>query len=212
MSLEDIMPELKSAAKKKSKIMKENDNDNEPITTSSKKDKTTKTTKTTKIVKSSIKLKKKNDNDSDSDNENSDAPLDDVAQKYQKKSQLEHIKDLPDTYIGSTIKEIATIWNLEKKVKVDSTEESTETDVTEESNTDNSNSNSNSTSNLHIVNKEFEYVPGLRSIIEEILVNAFDNMNRVNQKNAVEGKRLKKVSYIKVFLNREKGEIAIEND
>ena len=40
--------------------------------------------------------------------------------------------------------------------------------------------------NYILFNKEFEYVPGLRSIIEEILVNAFDNMNRVNQKNAVE--------------------------
>ena len=202
MSLEDIMPELKSAAKNKSKIMKETPDDNESIKPTSKKE------KTTKVVKQSIKLKKKKDSDSDnSDNENDSSPLDDVAQKYQKKSQLEHIKDLPDTYIGSTIKEIATIWNLEKKVDVEV--EATNTESTEDNkNTD----NSNSTSKLHIVNKEFEYVPGLRSIIEEILVNAFDNMNRVNQKNAVEGKRLKKVSYIKVFVNREKGEIAIEND
>ena len=201
MSLEDIMPELKLANKKKSKIMKETQNDNESLTVSSKKDKTT---------KQSIKMKKGKSNDTEnSDDENDSSPLDDVAQKYQKKSQLEHIKDLPDTYIGSTIKEIATIWNLEKKANTTNTvntDESTETEDTK--NTD----NSNSTSKLHIVNKEFEYVPGLRSIIEEILVNAFDNMNRVNQKNAVEGKKLKKVSYIKVFVNREKGEIAIEND
>ena len=181
MSLEDIMPELKLANKKKSKIVNE-------------------TEKLTKPTKQNIKLKKSkgkdtdNDNDNDSDNDNGDSTqLDDVAQKYQKKSQLEHIKDLPDTYIGSTIKEVATIWNLEKIENAENAE-----------NTD--------TSKLHIINKEFEYVPGLRSIIEEILVNAFDNMNRVNQKNAMEGKRLKKVSYIKVNVNREKGEIAIEND
>ena len=94
----------------------------------------------------------------------------------------EHVLTLPDTYIGSTIKETNSIWNL------------------------------NNSEDLHIIQKEFEYVPGLRSIIEEILVNAFDNMNRVNQKNAVENKRLKKVSYIKVNVNREKGEISIEND
>ena len=41
-----------------------------------------------------------------------------LAKKYQKKSQLEHIKDLPDTYIGSTIKETNSIWNL-KKLKED---------------------------------------------------------------------------------------------
>ena len=115
-------------------------------------------------------------------NSDNDGELDDVSKKYQKKSQLEHIKDLPDTYIGSTIKETNSIWNL------------------------------NNSEDLHIIQKEFEYVPGLRSIIEEILVNAFDNMNRVNQKNAVENKRLKKVSYIKVNVNREKGEISIEND
>jgi len=115
-------------------------------------------------------------------NSDNDVELDDVTKKYQKKSQLEHIKDLPDTYIGSTIKETNSIWNL------------------------------NNNEDLHIIQKEFEYVPGLRSIIEEILVNAFDNMNRVNQKNTVENKRLKKVSYIKVNINREKGEISIEND
>ena len=115
-----------------------------------------------------------------SDNETNE--LDDVAKKYQKKSQLEHIKDLPDTYIGSTVKEFNSNWNLKNNEA------------------------------LYITNREFEYVPGLRSIIEEILVNAFDNMNRVNQKNAVENKRLKKVSYIKVNVNREKGEISIEND
>ena len=45
-----------------------------------------------------------------SDNETNE--LDDVAKKYQKKSQLEHIKDLPDTYIGSTVKEFNSSWNL----------------------------------------------------------------------------------------------------
>ena len=128
------------------------------------------------------KKSKKYGIDEDIINSDNDGELDDVSKKYQKKSQLEHIKDLPDTYIGSTIKETNSIWNL------------------------------NNSEDLHIIQKEFEYVPGLRSIIEEILVNAFDNMNRVNQKNAVENKRLKKVSYIKVNVNREKGEISIEND
>ena len=45
-------------------------------------------------------------------NSDNDGELDDVSKKYQKKSQLEHIKDLPDTYIGSTIKETNSIWNL----------------------------------------------------------------------------------------------------
>ena len=196
MSLEDIIPELKTANKKKSKIMKETQDDNESIIPTSKKEKKEKTEKTEKTNKQTIKVKKSktsNINTENSDDDSDSLQLDDVAKKYQKKSQLEHIKDLPDTYIGSTIKENATIWNLENKVNTDNEE-------------------SKDSSKLHIINKEFEYVPGLRSIIEEILVNAFDNMNRVNQKNTMEGKKLKKVSYIKVNVNREKGEISIEND
>ena len=54
------------------------------------------------------------------------------------------------------------------------------------------------------------------SIIEEILVNAFDNMNRINQKNNIEKKieknKLRKVSYIKVWTDRSSGQISIEND
>jgi len=183
MSLEDIMPELSlsktskttkdKTVKEKSKIVNETEK------------------KVSKTIKLKTDKKSKNNsnqdtntNNSDSDGDHGPAELDDVAKKYQKKSQLEHIKDLPDTYIGSTIKENASIWNLD----------------------------GNTSTDLHISNKEIEYVPGLRSIIEEILVNAFDNMNRVNQKNTVEGKKLKKVSYIKVGVIREKGEISIEND
>ena len=97
--------------------------------------------------------------------------LDNLAEKYKKKTQLEHIKDLPDTYIGSIIKETTNVWSFEN--------------------------NSMSINTYRIINKEIEYAPGLRSIIEEILVNAFDNMNRINQKIAIEKKRLKKVSILK---------------
>jgi DNA topoisomerase-2 len=130
--------------------------------------------------------------------------LDNLSEKYKKKTPLEHIKDLPDTYIGSIVIENANVWTLENLKSTDNkanTEQSTEQST---ENVDNP--------KYRIISKEVEYVPGLRSIIEEILVNAFDNMNRVNQKNAVEKKRLRKVSYIKVWTDREKGQITIEND
>ena len=83
MSLEEIMPEIKLANKKsksKSTIIDE--------------------TKKDKSTKQSIKLKKgksKKDHDdggcNDSDSDADTFELDDVAKKYQKKSQLEHIKD-----------------------------------------------------------------------------------------------------------------------
>ena len=140
--------------------------------------------------------------------EEEEVPLDNLAEKYKKKTQLEHIKDLPDTYIGSIIKETTNVWtfdntSLTNAVVLGNTLEPT-------SNVE-SNNNGNAIT-YRIINKEIEYAPGLRSIIEEILVNAFDNMNRVNQKIATEKKRIKKVSYIKVWTNQETGEIAIEND
>jgi DNA topoisomerase-2 len=130
--------------------------------------------------------------------------MDDVGEKYKKKTQLEHIKDLPDTYIGSIVMENTNAWII-----VDNKKNVAEDSAVEGGAVDTSNDN---TGQFKIVNKEIELVPGLRNIIEEILVNAFDNMNRVNQKNAVENKRLKKVTYIKVAINRETGLISIEND
>ena len=188
-SIKSITSKTKTKSKESKIINEEKTITPEKKITKEKKteEKNTEEKKIIKKEKTQLKIKKSKKNKDDDSINNSDdelGELDDVAKKYQKKSQLEHIKDLPDTYIGSTIKEVSSVWNLEN----------------------------NDTTNIHIINKEFEYVPGLRSIIEEILVNAFDNMNRVNQKNAVEGKRLKKVSYIKVAVNRTKGEISIEND
>ena len=69
----------------------------------------------------------------------------------------------------------------------------------------------------NIINKDIEYVPGFRNINEEILINAFDNMNRVNQKNITNTangnkERLKKVSYIKVSVDILSGQLSVEND
>ena len=145
------------------------------------------------------------DADVDDDTITEAANDEELALKWGSKSQLEHIRDLPDTYIGSIEPEKTYIWTLEPL------------DTNASSDDDKQNDNQNtalSESKFRIINKEVEYVPGLRSIIEEILVNAFDNMNRVNQRNAVDGnsKRLKKVTYIKVTTNRETGEISIMND
>jgi len=156
-------------------------------------------------VKATIKTKNKNnaDNDSDNDTDTLDNNLDNVANKYQKKTQLEHIKDLPDTYIGSIVKENSFRFIVDETI-IDTVDN---TDNTELSNQ----------SIIKIINKDIEIVPGLHNIIEEILINAFDNMNRVIQKNTVniangDKKRLKKVTYIKVCVDIEKGEISVEND
>jgi len=138
-----------------------------------------------------------------------DVPLDNLAEKYKKKTQLEHIKDLPDTYIGSIIKETTNVWTFDNPIVTKSDTTDSTDSTTEVESVDKGIENA---TKYRIINKEIEYAPGLRSIIEEILVNAFDNMNRINQKIATEKKRLKKVSYIKVWTNQETGMIAIEND
>jgi len=163
--------------------------------------------------KKDIKLKKSKSSSEDADidetEDNNQQNLDDVAEKYKKKSQLEHIKDLPDTYIGSIVKENALLWVADfQEGEKNEKDESMVKDESMENNTI-----------VKIINKDIEIVPGLRNIVEEILINAFDNKNRVDQKNATatatatsDKKRLKKVTYIKVWVNRDKGEIAIEND
>jgi DNA gyrase/topoisomerase IV subunit B/DNA gyrase/topoisomerase IV subunit A len=200
----------------------------------------------TEITKKIVKNRtKNNDNDNDNDNDkntkNEDdesVQPDDLNLKYQKKSPKEHIKDLPDTYIGSIIKETTNIYTIQERSITIANSITTDNVLDESiSNTyDNSKGVCDSTGDCNstgevecdvdcnstvegeiynkyrIVTKEIEYVPGLRSIIEEILVNAFDNMNRINQKIITEKKKLKKVSYIKVWTNRESGQITIEND
>ena len=140
------------------------------------------------------------------DNDESEPILDNVAEKYKKKTQLEHIKDLPDTYIGSIVKENASMWTIANGGEDNDTEDTKDTKDAK---------NKNLT--VKIINKEIEIVPGLRNIVEEILINSFDNMSRVMQNNAVntangDKKRLKKVTYIKVWVDIKKGQISIEND
>ena len=151
------------------------------------------------------KSKSKSKSISEENEENEKYVLDDVSEKYKKKTQLEHIKDLPDTYIGSIVKETSSQWTADFQKSVSK---------------DNGNDNDNKES-IKIISKDIDIVPGLRNITEEILINAFDNMNRVTQKNASiisnattngDKKRLKKVTHIKVWVDREKGQIAIEND
>ena len=159
-----------------------------------------------KKVKVKANIKSKNNENTDNDTDNEDNTLDNVANKYQKKTQLEHIKDLPDTYIGSIVKENSFRCIVDDTNNNDSTNTSTNTSTSE--------LNLNT---LKIINKDIEIVPGLHNIIEEILINAFDNMNRVVQKNAVNSangdkKRLKKVTYIKVCVDIKKGQISVEND
>ena len=72
----------------------------------------------------------------------------DVSKKYQKKSHLQHIKDRPDTYIGSI-----------RAREVD--------DYVSDASRD-----------FHIVKRHIKYAPGILRIFIEPLSNAIDNVAR----------------------------------
>ncbi len=126
-----------------------------------------------------------------------DEPMNDLATEYAKKTHKEHIMDIPDTYIGSVENEPTVQYIMDDDFE-DDDDEFIKTK-----------------SNPKFTKQEFEYNPGLKSIVEEILINAYDNINRINQKNSklAKGKRkFKNVSYIKGWIDRNIGQIIVEND
>lgn len=78
-----------------------------------------------------------------------------LRKKWQKKTQYEHIRDLPDTYIGSINKDLSEQY-------VAGIHSATAKPV--------------------IHKKKIEYVPGFYKIYDEIIVNANDNRNRIQNK------------------------------
>jgi DNA topoisomerase-2 len=78
-----------------------------------------------------------------------------LRKKWQKKTQYEHIRDLPDTYIGSINKDLCDQY-------VAGIHSQTAKPV--------------------IYKKRIEYVPGFYKIYDEIIVNANDNRNRIQNK------------------------------
>jgi len=118
-----------------------------------------------------------------------------LSSQYEKKTHLDHIKDLPDTYIGSIEPEVHNQWIVNNEFFGDKRDTINEP--------------------IKFVQRDITYAPGLKNIIEEILVNAYDNKNRIEQKisQKVSGyKRLIPVKNIKVNINKTLGIICIEND
>lgn len=121
-----------------------------------------------------------------------------IEEAYQTKTHLQHIMDLPDTYIGSIQREKTFRW-IKGFMK-----------VSDEAGDDND--KAPATMRHCFKYKEIEFQPGLMQIIEEILVNAFDNRSRIIQKKLAGVKGLKAVTYIKVNVDKLSGQIAISND
>ena len=113
-----------------------------------------------------------------------------LANKYQKKTQYQHILDLPDTYIGSIISEPTEQYVLSTVTKT----------VTE--NTAVADSTPTNVNSEMIAKTKIDYVPGLFKIFDEIIVNANDSRNRIEAKIATGEKGLSKMSTLKVDIFR----------
>lgn len=118
-----------------------------------------------------------------------------VKDKYSKKGELEHILELPDTQIGSTEFEDYNFWVPEED----------DDDVT-------------------FNKKDIRFTPGLYKIIDEILVNAYDQTVRLKEiaKKVIENNNpddddLKEsgidfVKNIKIDIDTDEGYISVYND
>lgn len=91
-----------------------------------------------------------------------DIDANELKKKWQKKTPYEHIVDLPDTYIGSIVKERSEQYIVN--------------DVSTE------NEDGEMVPREMIVKKNMDYVPGIFKIFDEIIVNANDNKNRIDHK------------------------------
>lgn len=117
--------------------------------------------------------------------------------KYQRKTLKNHIETLPDTYIGSVEGEYTEQYIYDKTVDFIKKEEVVAKDDIRE----------------RFIKKDFHYNPGLKNITEEIIINAYDNKNRVEQRNKdLKRKKLKLVTYIKIDIDRKEGLISVENN
>lgn len=111
---------------------------------------------------------------------------DDLKQKYQKKTQYEHIIDRPDTYIGSIKPETDKqyVLSMNNNVLVDES------------------GNSSVDSRNVIIEKEIKNIQGIFKIYDEIMVNAIDNKNRTDIKIANGEKKLKPMTKIEVDIKK----------
>ena len=94
-----------------------------------------------------------------------------IEERYQKKTQLEHILLRPDTYIGSTERVTQRMIVLGSGSHSDSDSDSV-SDPSPDSNS------APAPAPARLVEREVTFTPGLYKIFDEILVNAADNKQR----------------------------------
>lgn len=112
-----------------------------------------------------------------------------LAQKYQRKTDKQHVIDNPGMYIGSVELVNTNIWVFKngKTEKEDN----------------------NDTKNDRIEQQTITYIPALYKLFDEVIVNARDHVIRMIQSNHPDKKL---VTSIDITINKETGMITITND
>ena len=115
-----------------------------------------------------------------------------LNKKYQKKTDIEHILDVPDTYIG--------------KIDIDEKQGFILKDKTENSIGDES--------NIKMVYKTFSWIPGMFKCFDEGIVNARDHIIRMQQlrKQNKGKKNIIQVKNVDITVDPETGVITMKND
>jgi DNA topoisomerase II len=129
-----------------------------------------------------------------------------ITETYQKKTQLEHIKTLPETYIGSIEKNDALVWTIQHAPSISpqatsSTSASTSTETIS--------MEKEYTMSLETV----QFCPGFYKLFDEILVNASDHYQRIRVRKEQEpSTTLVPVTKISVDIDPSTGWIHVLND
>ena len=108
-----------------------------------------------------------------------------LANKYQQKTDKQHILDNPDTYIGSVEEVDSNVWII--------------------------NDSSSNVNDNKIVEKNIKYIPGLFKLFDEGIVNCRDHVVRMNQAIANGVANSLPVSYIDISI-KDDGTIIMIND
>jgi len=112
-----------------------------------------------------------------------------LAQKYQRKTDKQHVLDNPGMYIGSTEQTDAHLW-----VFSSSTSPSKQSEEVEGS---------------KIISKKITYIPALYKLFDEIIVNARDHVVRMIHLDSPDKKL---VTSIEVVIDAATGAISVTND
>jgi DNA topoisomerase-2 len=137
------------------------------------------------IYNRELKMSKTPNTNINNNNNNSNQAL---ADKYQQKTDKQHILDNPDTYIGSVEKVEADLWILGK------------TEGNAEGNTDDK-----------IVERHITYIPGLFKLFDEGVVNCRDHAIRMDSAIKAGQANVLPVTYIDISI-QEDGTIVMVND